>query len=87
MGNTARWLVTPLAIMLLIHDRMPVILQRPIVDHWLDPDVSDPGELKPMLTQYPSDEMQAWPVGKAVGNARNQGPQLMERIDGQVELF
>jgi hypothetical protein len=27
------------------------------------------------------DEMQAWPVGKAVGNVRNQGPQLMERID------
>ncbi len=63
-----------------LHDRMPVILPRPIVDQWLDPNVSTVDELKPMLTQFPSEAMQAWPVGKAVGNVRNQGPELAERV-------
>jgi putative SOS response-associated peptidase YedK len=64
-----------------LHDRMPVILPCPAIDHWLDSAVSDPDELKPMLLQLPGGEMQAWPVGKAVGNVRNQGPGLMEPID------
>lgn len=69
-----------------LHDRMPVILPRPTIDHWLDPSVSDPAELKPILTQFPGDEMQSWPVGKAVGNVRSQGPQLIEPIDAAIDL-
>jgi putative SOS response-associated peptidase YedK len=69
-----------------LHDRMPVILPRAAVDHWLDPAVQDPDELKPMLTQFPGEEMQSWAVGKAVGNVRNQGPQLMEPIDDPETL-
>jgi putative SOS response-associated peptidase YedK len=64
-----------------LHDRMPVILPRNVVDHWLDPKVTDPEELKPMLLQFPGGEMQSWPVSKAVGNVRNQGPTLVEPID------
>jgi len=75
------------AMMSRLHDRMPVILPRAIVDPWLRPAVSDGDELKPMLSQFPSDEMQAWPVAKAVGNVRNQGPQLMEPIDAQSDLL
>jgi putative SOS response-associated peptidase YedK len=69
-----------------LHDRMPVILPRATIDHWLDPAVSDPDELKPMLLQLPGDEMQSWAVGKAVGNVRNQGPALMEPIDTPEDL-
>lgn len=69
-----------------LHDRMPVILPRQTVDHWLDPSVNDPDELRPMLAQFPGDEMRAWPVGKAVGNVRNQGPQLMEPVSVQSDL-
>lgn len=69
-----------------LHDRMPVILPRPAIDHWLDPKVSDADELKPMLRQLPSEEMQSWTVGKAVGNVRNQGPALMEPIDEPEDL-
>ncbi len=50
------------------------------VDQWLDPNVSNVDKLKPVLTQFSSEEMQAWPVGKAVGNVRNQGPELAEPI-------
>lgn len=69
-----------------LHDRMPVILPHLTIDHWLDPRVSDPEELKPMLCQFPGEEMQSWAVGKAVGNVRNQGPQLMEPIDAPKAL-
>jgi putative SOS response-associated peptidase YedK len=69
-----------------LHDRMPVILPRATIDHWLDPTVSDTDELKPMLKQFPGEEMQSWAVGKAVGNVRNQGPTLMEPIDTPEDL-
>jgi putative SOS response-associated peptidase YedK len=69
-----------------LHDRMPVILPRPTIDHWLDPTVSDPAELKPMLQQFPGEEMQSWTVGKAVGNVRNQGPSLMEPVDAPQNI-
>ena len=29
--------------------------------------------------------MQCWPVGKAVGNVRNQGPELTERVADRAE--
>jgi putative SOS response-associated peptidase YedK len=63
-----------------LHDRMPVILPRHAVDHWLDPSVTDPDELVPMLKQFEPDKMQAWPVGKEVGNVRNQDTQLTEPV-------
>ncbi len=69
-----------------LHDRMPVILPRAVIDHWLDPAVSDPAELKPLLSQFPGEEMQSWAVGKAVGNVRNQGPELMAPVDAPQEL-
>jgi putative SOS response-associated peptidase YedK len=69
-----------------LHDRMPIILPRHAVDHWLDPAVSDADELKPMLHALHGVELQTWPVGKAVGNARNQGPKLMEPIDAPEDL-
>jgi putative SOS response-associated peptidase YedK len=69
-----------------LHDRMPVILPHATIDQWLDSTVNDPDELKPMLRQFPGEAMQSWAVGKAVGNVRNQGPALMEPIDGLEEL-
>ena len=53
-----------------LHDRMPFILP----------------ELKPLLRQFPGEEMQSWAVGKAVGNVRNQGPSMMEPIAAPEEL-
>lgn len=64
-----------------IHDRMPVILEPAVIDHWLDPTVTDAAEIRPALTQYPSDRMKMWPVGKAVGNVRNQRAGLLEPIE------
>jgi putative SOS response-associated peptidase YedK len=59
-----------------IHDRMPVILNPEVAGSWLDPENSHPEAL---LLQYPAEAMEAWPVGTAVGNIRNDGPDLVER--------
>lgn len=60
-----------------IHDRMPVILPREATGDWLDPENRHPEDL---LCQFPVDQMEAWPVGPAVGNARTDGPELIEPV-------
>jgi putative SOS response-associated peptidase YedK len=62
------------------HDRMPVILPHAMFEPWLDPSLKDPEIVKPILMQYPSDEMRAWRVNKDIGNVRNQGKYLTEQI-------
>ncbi|MEM7662774.1 MAG: SOS response-associated peptidase [Pseudomonadota bacterium] len=61
-----------------IHNRMPVILRPEDYGRWLDPEIDDPAEL---LKPYEAAEMDAWPVGKAVGQVRNQGPNLIKPVD------
>lgn len=60
-----------------IHKRMPVILQAEEHETWL---TGDTGEALAVADQYPSQLMQAYPVGAAVGNVRNQGPELAEPL-------
>jgi putative SOS response-associated peptidase YedK len=74
----------PNELMATIHDRMPVIVRAADQARWLDPDVTDPGALAAVLTPFPADEMMAWPVTRAVNNARNEGPQLIEPIPESI---
>ena len=64
-----------------IHDRMPVIVARENYAHWLDPHLTDPGAILPMLTPYPADEMRAYPISARVNSARNEGPDLIQPIE------
>lgn len=68
------------ALMAPIHDRMPVILARDDWPAWLDAAVPT-AEIRPLLRPPPIQGMQAWPVSLAVSNARNEGAQLIARID------
>jgi putative SOS response-associated peptidase YedK len=34
-------------------------------------------EVQPLLVPYPDELMEAYPVGPAVGNVRNDGPELI----------
>jgi putative SOS response-associated peptidase YedK len=43
---------------------MPVILNREDFELWLDPDVTDPSRLRPLLKPYPAERMVAEPVGR-----------------------
>ena len=60
-----------------IHDRMPVILTPDDASAWLDPENRHPEAL---LRPHPAEAMEAWAVGVAVGNVKNDGPELVERV-------
>ncbi len=60
-----------------IHDRTPVLVPREAWATWLAPDVEDPDDV--LLAPLPG-VLQAWPVSSAVGNVRNNGPDLVEPI-------
>jgi len=59
-----------------IHNRMPVILGRDDWSGWL----GTVDERKSLLRSFPAERMECWPVGKAVGNVRNEEAPLIERV-------
>jgi putative SOS response-associated peptidase YedK len=62
-----------------LHDRMPVILAPESVARWLDP-ASEPGALSDLLGPCPDARLALHPVTRAVGNVRNEGPELIAAI-------
>jgi putative SOS response-associated peptidase YedK len=60
-----------------LHDRMPAIIGSEDYGHWLDP-AARPDELLPLLHPCPGDVLEAVPVGAAVNNPRNDGPECLE---------
>lgn len=69
----------PNAVVRPLHDRMPVLLDGDDFDRWLDPAVDDPASIDDLLDAYDDDELQAYPVSRAVGNPSVEGPQLIRR--------
>jgi putative SOS response-associated peptidase YedK len=63
-----------------IHDRMPVILERDLLDAWLDPATS-PADLAPMLLAAPDATLRMWPVSTAVNRVQVDGPELLRPIE------
>ena len=62
-----------------IHNRMPVILAPENYERWMAP--AEPSHLPvDLLRPYPAEEMKAWKVSAAVGNVRNNRPELIEPI-------
>lgn len=57
-----------------VHDRMPVILDPPDYDPWLDTKNED---VEYMLDQLPADRMCVRPVSTYVNNVKNQGPECV----------
>lgn len=68
------------ALMARIHQRMPVVLPRDAYERWLDRSYKATDELQKLLRPYPEEEMEAWPVSKAVNNSRNDGPECLETV-------
>ncbi len=63
-----------------VHDRMPVILLHETEEIWLDPNVTEPAEVLPLLRPYPAIAMAGYEVGPAVGSRRNNGPELIKPV-------
>ena len=69
---------TPNELMAPIHDRMPVLLAPGQFDAWLDPAWRDVDALKRWLLPAPAATLAAHAVSTRVGNARNEGEELLE---------
>jgi len=64
-----------------IHDRMPALLAPADCAAWLDP-ATGPEALQALLRPCAAAFLTVHAVGPRVGNARNDGPELMEPADG-----
>jgi len=64
-----------------IHDRRPLVLSAECAAHWLDPELS-PEEAEEIALEHGLciEEFTWYPVPAAVGNVRNDGAHLIERI-------
>lgn len=58
-----------------VHDRAPVILRPEEFDVWLS---GTHAEADALCEPYAHTDLESWPVGPAVGNWRNDGPELIE---------
>ena len=59
-----------------LHERMPVILDRDHFAAWLDP-LTPPPALHELLRPCSPERIALHQVGAAVGNVRNDGPELV----------
>jgi putative SOS response-associated peptidase YedK len=65
---------------------MPLIVPKSHWDGWLDPDREDVTDL---LVPTPDDIVSALelrPISSLVNNVRNNGPELLERVDPRQQL-
>ena len=70
---------SPNALMVPIHDRMPVILPPEVYAEWLDPAQTDKAKAARLLVPFPAKRMAAYPVSRQVNNIRSDNPSLIER--------
>ena len=61
-----------------IHDRQPLVLDPEDWGRWLDPGVTDRDEVAELLAFSRPGRFEAYPVGRAVGSSRVNGPHLRD---------
>ena len=61
-----------------IHDRMPAILAPEDLGRWLDPRLTEPRDLAPLLRPFAAEAMTAVPVTTRVNNTRFDEPACLE---------
>lgn len=64
-----------------VHDRSPVIVPPDVLDDWLDPTVTDPADVRELVAAMPEPRLVPRPVSSAVGNVRNDGPELINPVE------
>ncbi len=63
-----------------IHDRMPVIIQKKDEDRWLDPSEQDAEKLLPVLKAFPSDKMDLYQVSPMVNSPAHNTPECIKPV-------
>jgi putative SOS response-associated peptidase YedK len=64
-----------------IHDRMPMVIDQDRWPDWLDPAYDDPAGLMALLAPAAAGGLISYPVSTAVNSVRNNGPELITRIE------
>lgn len=67
-----------------IHHRMPLLLAPSAWTAWLDPDAAPTEELLAPPAAELVAGLELRPVSKRVNNVRNQGPELLERVEPEL---
>jgi len=60
-----------------IHNRMPVIIRPEDEALWLDPEVTEPERLQPLLRPYAAAKMEAHPVSTAINRPANDSEEVL----------
>ena len=68
-----------------VYDRMPAILRGAAIDDWLNTRDVDVGEALRLALPSPDGTMTFHPVGRAIGNANSEGPELIVPFEGEWE--
>jgi putative SOS response-associated peptidase YedK len=66
-----------------IHDRMPVLLHPEDYEWWIS-SAEDPRDL---MKPFPADLITMWMIGRNVGSAKNDSPDIIEEIDPEPNLL
>ncbi len=77
---------TPNALVAEIHNRMPVILPPATWDAWLNPASLPPAQLNPLLSPYPAEQMETYPVSRLVNQSRLDRPEMIQAAQSTYEL-
>jgi putative SOS response-associated peptidase YedK len=70
-----------------IHDRMPVIVQPCDYARWLEAKEQDSKTLLPMLSPYPRNDLEVYPVSRQVNSPRHDAPDCLSRLPEEKSLF
>ncbi|MBO1268682.1 SOS response-associated peptidase [Arthrobacter cavernae] len=68
-----------------LHDRVPLPMSTETMEAWLDPQADDAAGLLDMVRSGAHDAASGWTldaVGTAVGNVRNDSPELIKPVEG-----
>ena len=70
-----------------IHHRMPLIIDRLVTNHWLQPGPLSSTALSILLQPFPSAQMEAYEVSRPVNDPRNDSPACITPAEGQSRLI
>ena len=72
---------TPNEVTAPVHNRMPVIIGEHDFDWWLDSNLKEAADVAHLLRPCPREHLTRYAVSQAVNNPRNDGPELIGRLD------
>ena len=67
-----------------VHDRQPFVIAKENQAAWLSPELTDTDKIIALLRRPDVETVSFHKVSKAVGNVRNQGPELMQPHDDEA---